>query len=54
MCVVLDVYLTASYDDNCSRSILPHNLFREALAREATKLKNGVFARDIFAIQSSW
>ena len=43
-----------NYDDNGSRSIRPHNLLGDALARGAPKLRNGGLARDLLAIQSSW
>ena len=43
-----------NYDDNGSRSILPRNLLRDALAREAPKHRNGVLARDSLASYSRW
>ena len=43
-----------NYDDKGSRSILPHNILRDALDREAPKLKSGALARDFLAIHSSW
>ena len=43
-----------NYDDKGSRSILSHNLLRNALAREGPKLRNGALARGFLAIQSMW
>ena len=43
-----------NYDDQGSRSILPHDILRDALDREAPKLKSGALARHFIAIHSMW